>query len=253
MARICDAGGRVHRAVPARRWPGSRTPSTSSRGAPPGPAGDPARDDVRAHGDRQPAGERLPGHQPVRAGRPRLLQRRRRADRPRRATAGARWTPRSSSAPRTSTAAAGCGSAVGATLVRHSDPASRWRRPGPRRRVCSPALGHDDHRPRFADHPRVRAALERPQRRRSPVLAARRARRRPAGPAAGRAAGAGGRRRGHLHRDARPPAARAGAARSRSGASTSRTTSDGYDLVVWARARRPARPRRPQDRAPADR
>ena len=109
----------------SRRWPGSPTPSTSSRAAARRDvARHPARDDVRADRHRQPAGERLPGDQPVRAARPRLLQRRRRADRPRRARRAARWTRRSSSAPRTSTAPAGCASASAPPWSAHSDPAS---------------------------------------------------------------------------------------------------------------------------------
>ena len=35
MARICDAGGRASWGRTSRRWPASRTPSTSSKGAPP--------------------------------------------------------------------------------------------------------------------------------------------------------------------------------------------------------------------------
>ena len=166
---------------------------------------------VRADGHRQPAGERLPGHQPLRAGGPRLLQRGGRADRPGRGRRRARWTPRSSSVPPTSTRSGRLRIGVGATLVRHSDPASEADETRAKAAGLLEALRHVPARRRRRSRPGRRTwaptresagADERNDAARR-VLA--RGPGQPAAPrpSAGRPPGAGHRRRGHLHRDDR--------------------------------------------------
>ena len=82
MARICADGGRILGADLKEMARVAHTEYLIEGRTEMRRAGDPARDDVRPHGHRQPAGECRQGDLAVRAQRTRLLQRGRRTDRP---------------------------------------------------------------------------------------------------------------------------------------------------------------------------
>ena len=178
----------------------------------------PARDDVRAHRHRQPAGERLPGHRPVRAATAAATTAGSLALIGRDGSGAPPWTPRSSSAPPTSTR-------TGRLRIggrRHPGAPLRPRVRGGR----DPRQGRGAaRRPATPTRPGTGAAG---QHRERCVRRWRDAQREPSPgsgwPATGDAtvrtrdmlagqARARRRRRGHLHRDARPPTPFAGPAR----------------------------------------
>ena len=218
MATVAEHGGQVVGPVPQADGPPHphRVPAGRARLA--RRAGRAARDHVRADRHRQPDRERLPGDRPPRAPRPRLLRRGAGAARPRRrrpADAG-RADPDPHRRHRRATAGCGCRSArpwsgTPPRPARSPRPTPRppacwprWacaprsrRRPAPRR----PAPMVDDSRASSA-------ALVAPQRRPSPGSGCDHRGAPPTPPVrAGRPPGPDRRRRGHLHRHARPPAA----------------------------------------------
>src|SRR6266536_2818923 len=175
--------------------------------------------DFLADRHRQPGGERLPGDQPVRAGRARLLQRGGGVDRsrrPRRADAGLvdphphrGHRPRRPAAHRRGRDA---GPALRPGRGGRRDPgegrraARRAGRDCPAARACLLGTGPG----RAPEGPPGAGPAQRADQRFLARTGGRPGRRRPP---AGRPAGAGGGRRGHVHFDDRPPAALARAVR----------------------------------------